>query len=130
MLLFRFIIDGNAEITGCECFYPEIKLDARYMYVPEKGLIFTSDDAHGNPRNHTFFAIVNENFVPTGTPDNRRKDFRREIVTSYQFQSMLKAAMRNGYEPDRETVERILANVPTAQIWEYVKMLEVKQNEQ
>lgn len=122
-LFFRFLIDDNMNINGCECYYPEIKMNARYMYVVGKGLIFTSDDASGNPRNHTFFAIVNEDFKPTGTADNRRKDFRREIVTSYQFQAKLKTAMRNGYRPDKETVERILANVPTAQLLDYVQML-------
>lgn len=128
-LFFRFLIDENNEINGCECFYPEIKMNARYTYAPGKGLIFTSDDTRGNPRNHTFFAIVNEDFKPTGTPDNRRKDFRREIVSSYQFQSMLKTAMRGGYVPDRETAERILANVPTAKIMDYVQMLGGFRNE-
>lgn len=119
MLFFRFLIDDNMDINGCECTFPEIEMSALYKYIPGKGLIFTSDNMR------TYYAIVNEDFKPTGTADNRRKDFRREIVTSYQFQSLLKTAIRKGYNPDTGTIRRIIANVPAEKIVDYVKMLEV-----
>lgn len=115
MILFRFCVNDSLEIIGCQCVFTEIGFNAYYWYKPDKGLIFT--------QRKNIYTTINPEFKPTGTSDNRRKDFRREIVLSYQFQAALKTAIMNGYEPDDRTSAQIIANVPPVYLMEFCKML-------
>ena len=115
MILFRFCVNDDLEIVGCQCVFTEIDFNAYYWYKHDKGLIFTQRKG--------VYTTINAEFVPTGTSDNRRKDFRREIVLSYQFQAALKTAIMNGYKPDERTAAQIIANVPPMYLMEFCKML-------